>query len=181
MKSLIKWLDRINSVLQKLAFAVAIVLMAAMLAAITWGVFVRLFLNGGFVWTDEFSRWAMVAAAFIGGAVLVRTEGLVSLDFIIVNLKGKTRVVIDLLVWILCAVFLVVFLSEGYEGCITYWNYKALTMPTNQAIPLIAMEFGGIVMMFFVVEKIIRKIYILCGGDLDEALGRKKEEGGDAA
>lgn len=181
MKSLIKGLDRINSVLQKLCFAIAIILMAAMLAVLTWGVFVRLFLDGGFVWTDEFSRWAMVAAAFIGGAVLVRTEGLVTLDFIIVNLKGKARHFIDLVNWILCAVFLVVFLVEGYEGCLTNWKFKALTMPVNQAVPMIAMEFGGIIMMLFVIEKIIRKLYLLGGGDLDEALGRKKEEGGDAA
>lgn len=171
MKKFIKAVDRIGAVCEKFTIALSILLMAAMLVAITLGVFVRLFLNGGFVWTDEFSRWCLVDAAFIGASVLIRRKGgLVSLDILVDRFHGKARYLADVIIEILCLAFIIVFLVQGAGSIPTYLTYKALTIPTNQAVPLIGMEFGGVLMAVFMLEKLIKSIFQISGGNLEEVL-----------
>lgn len=159
MGKCIKVIHRVADMFEKIALFAAILMLVAMLCAITLGVYVRLFLNGGFIWTDEFSRWCLVDSAFIGGAVMLRRGDLVTLDILVDRLGKKARAVADCVILFLCGIFLLVFLREGYSSIFTYMGYRALTMPTNQAVPLVGMEIGGALMLLFTIEKFI---YRLC-------------------
>lgn len=177
MKNMVKAANRMGNVCEKLTISLSVLLLIAIMASIILGVYVRLFLNGGFVWTDEFARWCLVDSAFIGAAVLIRRGSLVSLDVLVNKLKGKARVIADAVIQAFCIVFIVVFLVQGYLSIPTYLGYAALTMPTNQAIPLIGMELGGILMLVFLLEKLIYDLFILSGGDIEQVLNRNDMSG----
>ena len=62
-----------------------------MMLAVCWEVFTRYFLGRGTIWVIEMSEYTMLYMTFLGTAWLLRNEGHVEMDIVMVLLSHRTQ------------------------------------------------------------------------------------------
>lgn len=85
-----------DGILDLFAFLSAL-LIAFIMLSICLEVFMRYFLNRPLVWVIEMSEYALLYITFLGTAWLLRREGHVTVDILLVRLNPKTRAALGFL------------------------------------------------------------------------------------
>lgn len=90
MRVLAIYLDRLSSVLNRIALWGAVFAVLVMVFAATWQVVARYILDAPPVWTEELARRAMVWAGMLGASAAFRLRADPTLFPAMVNIRGKT-------------------------------------------------------------------------------------------
>ena len=98
---MLAWLDKIHEALRYLLIAV----FCTLIFAVALQVFSRTFLAQAPVWTEEFSRMALVYAAALGAGWALRTGDMVNVDLVIALLGRRARLALELVVMAVIIVF----------------------------------------------------------------------------
>lgn len=100
---MLRLLDIVHNVL-KMAI---IVVFTTLIATVSLQVFARYFLPQAPIWTEEYSRMALVYAAAIGGGWALRTGDMVNVDLFILLLGRRVRLALEVVVMAAVIVFCV--------------------------------------------------------------------------
>jgi TRAP-type transport system small permease protein len=102
-------LDRIHDVLRYVLIAV----FCTLIFTVALQVFARTFLPQAPVWTEEYSRMALIYASAIGAGWALRTGDMVNVDIVIALLGRRARLALELVVMAVIIVFCVLQISPA--------------------------------------------------------------------
>jgi TRAP-type transport system small permease protein len=106
---MLRLFDRIHDVLRYILIAV----FCTLIFTVALQVFSRTLLTQSPVWTEEYSRMALVYAAVLGAGWALRTGDMVNVDIVIALLGRRTRLALELVVMAVIIVFCALQISPA--------------------------------------------------------------------
>jgi len=106
---MLRLLDMLHEALRVLLIAV----FCTLIATVALQVFSRTFMSEAPVWTEEYSRIALVYAAAIGAGWALRTGDMVNVDIVIALLGSRARLALELVVMATIIVFCLMQISPA--------------------------------------------------------------------
>lgn len=139
-------LQRSSDLLDGLAIAAVVALMAILVGVMFVAVVYRYLLNDALAWSEEIAGFAMGWLVFLGAAVLFRSDGHPSSHLLRDKAGPAARRFIELIVEILIGVYLVVLVSAGLSILGEFQpNSPALSVPYGVAYA--AIPISGAIML----------------------------------
>lgn len=150
-------MKKIDKVFDKLLYYFLGLLMFIMLASISAQVITRYFFSSPFTWTEELGRYTFVWLSFLGMALAVRKGGHIALDLLLKGVTGKIEKVLQILIYILVAVFGVLFTIGGikFMQIGAGQNSPSLSLPMEWVY--IVLPISGILIVYYTVEKLVEE------------------------
>lgn len=136
---------------------------------VVWQVLSRYIIGKPSTVTDELARYLFMWVALIGAAYTTGLKRHLAIDLLTMKLKGKRKIINELIIQIAIAVFAFVVLVYGGS------NLAIKTLATGQLTPALGWEMGyiyfclpisGALMIFYSVVYGIEKIQQLISGDV---------------
>ena len=152
-----------SNLLQKISYGLIIVTMIIMSVIYFMQVIFRYVLKIPLAWTGEISVLAMLWLAFVGPAVLVKSDGFISVPLL--KPKGKAKEVVSI---VLDAVVSLILGLLSYYSLVLALKFKGDILPATElprAIVYLALFSGALVMLVCFVEKILSTIKRLVRGE----------------
>lgn len=137
---------------------IGMVILTGMMLVVCWEVVSRYFLGRGTVWVIEFCEYALLYITFLGAAWLLKREGHVEMDLIIIRLSRKTQAIVQGSVSILAAILCSVFAWFGSVVALDHLS-RGILQPTLVAppdFPLFAVIPVGFFLLFI---QFLRRAY----------------------
>lgn len=167
-------LSKVNHCLGQVIKWMSIVAFAVMLFSSAVQIVCRFILSSPLAWTDEISRYMFVWSTMLGCAYLACNNGHSRVDILINALKGKKKLVVQLIVDLMCDVFFVIMIVGG----ITMVQVSASSVSPACSIPMslmyLSVPFAGVVMLLFTTELSLKRVQELRFAGTSS----QKEEGG---
>jgi TRAP-type C4-dicarboxylate transport system permease small subunit len=113
---------------------IGMVILTGMMLVVCWEVVTRYFLGRGTLWVLEFCEYALLYITFLGSAWLLKREGHVEMDLIILRLNRKTQAIVNGVVSILGAILCSVFAWFGLVVALDRLS-RGIVQPTLVAPP----------------------------------------------
>ena len=111
------------------------VLLYFALFSVCYEIGMRYFLHHPTVWSLELTEYTLVWVTFLGTAWLLRREGHVKIDFLLLRLKPRVQTIINIVTSILCAIACLVAL--WYSGQVVREQFqRGLVFSTALALPM---------------------------------------------
>lgn len=134
---------KIIEFIMKIVDALLGILMASLVALIFFQVLNRFILHIPAAWTEEMGRYNFVWLSLFGSVKALKERAHLSVDILVTNLKGRKKVLADIIVEILTLVFSVILLVTGYSYTISNIgvNCEFGTFPIfiiYMAVPIVA-------------------------------------------
>jgi len=117
---LIRLMDTVSALDEKIAEFAGWVVVAMMLT-ISYDVAARYLFNAPTTWSFEINRYMLILVVFFGGAWTLPAGGHVSVDIFTETISGKKQRMLDLVVSIMAAVYMLVFFWESVAFSYDAW------------------------------------------------------------
>ncbi|MGM0876801.1 MAG: TRAP transporter small permease [Bacillota bacterium] len=161
MSMIMNAIDKFN----KLLGVVLALLLMVMSAVIFYQVFSRFILNDSLRWSEELARYIMVWSVFIGSALAIRKLELISVDAIKELMSHKAKTILNVIVYLICIVFLAVLVNFGFEMVSNVTKQTSPAMNISMAWAYSAIPVGSIFMIINCVAVMIESIMKLKEGN----------------
>jgi TRAP-type C4-dicarboxylate transport system permease small subunit len=136
---------------------VAVILLVALLTAVTFAqVVTRYLLGDPLIWSEEAARYLFVWVSMIGAALALREGGHFGLDLLIRPMP-QLRPVLSPLVILVMVMFLVILLKTGIDETRLASMQFAMTFPMRMQWAYLALPVGAGLMLFHIAIHVIRK------------------------
>jgi len=147
-------LDSINDVL----FWLAAILLIFGWFSVCYEVFMRYVLNQPTIWAVELTEHSLVWITFLGTAWLLRKDGHVGIDFLVIRLKPKAQIIINSFNSVLCAIICGIV---GFYGTHVVWDQfrRGLATPSLMEIPLAPLYIIIPIAFFLLFIQFLRRAY----------------------
>ena len=145
-----------GNLLQKISYGLIVITMVIMSVIYFMQVIFRYVLKLPLAWTGEISVLAMLWLAFVGPAVLVKSEGFISVPLL--RPKGKAKRVVSI---VLDSVVALILGLLTYYSLVLAGKFKGNILPATglpRAVVYLALFSGSLIMLLFFVEKILSTI-----------------------
>jgi TRAP-type C4-dicarboxylate transport system permease small subunit len=157
MKTLLKMLVAIRWVLVKLLKVVAILIMAALVVDVLWGVFSRYAVGYQTQWTEEVATILLMWISLLGGSLAYAEKGHLGVDYFTGKLDPSAQRVNEIVVHLIVALFAAA--AMVYGG----WILFSRTLEAGQTLPALKIQaankyfvvpVSGCFMILFAIEHI---------------------------
>jgi TRAP-type C4-dicarboxylate transport system permease small subunit len=136
---------------------VAVILLVALLTAVTFAqVVTRYLLGDPLIWSEEAARYLFVWVSMIGAALALREGGHFGLDLLIRPMP-QLKPVLGPLVILVMVMFLVILLKTGIDETRLAAMQFAMTFPMRMQWAYLALPVGAGLMLFHIAVHVIRK------------------------
>ena len=143
------WIARLETV--------AVILLVALLTAVTFAqVVTRYLLGDPLIWSEEAARYLFVWVCMIGAALALREGGHFGLDLLIRPMP-QLKPVLGPLVILVMVMFLVILLKTGIDETRLASMQFAMTFPMRMQWAYLALPVGAGLMLFHIAVHVIRK------------------------
>lgn len=117
----------------------------------------RFVLHQSWAFTEELCVMMFVYVTFFGAAVAVKKNAHLGFTLLYDKTKGVSRIVLDTLITISVAVFLVIMIQYGIKVCQNQLRYKAVTaaLRISTAYASASVPVGGLCLLFRVIQTYI--------------------------
>lgn len=144
-----------SRIVAKITYFICIALTGIMTVAVIAGVFFRFVLNAPLAWSEELSRYLMIAITMLASSLAIRERRHVGLTFIIERLPFRYYLV--LIGNLLTIFFLVVLTVEGYKLAIFEGPFqRSPGLRIEMTYVFSSLFIGAIVMIIQVLEVMVR-------------------------
>lgn len=157
VKVLVKASAILDHIIDYLVWLAAILLIFGWLS-VCFEVLMRYFLNRPTVWTLEITENILVWVTFLGTAWLLRREGHVKIDFLILRLKPIRQAIINSITSISCAI---ICLAVAFYGVQVVWNQfqRSLVFSTILELPMAPFYIVVPIAFFLLCIQFLRRTY----------------------
>lgn len=123
---------------------IAVTLLAATIL-VTINVVMR-WMNLGTTWSEELTRYLLIAMTFIGMSVCAKRSEHVGVDLLPMLSKGKAKIAVHGIIYLICIIFSVLFTWYGFELMQTIKGTSQLTpsLGVPMYIIYIVLPIGGL-------------------------------------
>ncbi len=134
------------------------VLVALILIEVSVDVFMRYFLNRPIPWTIEFTQYAMIFILFLGTAWVLRNEGHVVMDILVIRLSSRSRKLTNGITSIMSAIVCFIITVYGALVNIDYFQTGYMFGEVLN-IPAFSLQFVVPLGMFLLTVQFLRRAY----------------------
>ena len=113
MKKFLNFVDKLNTWVGKI-FAFLILLLVF---AIMYEVVSRYFFNAPTRWSNEISQYLLTGVVMLGAGFCLVHDGHVRVDIFHRNFSPRTRAVVDIITFLMIAVFVIAMVWKGGDLC----------------------------------------------------------------
>jgi TRAP-type transport system small permease protein len=142
MLSFVKLMDRVN----KAVLVLIGILTGVMAAVIITQVFSRFVLSTSLSWSEELARYLSIYTVFLGAAVALRNQGLISVEVLHEFIPAGFTKWLKIIVNIICIIFCVILLVEGIEMMNKVQIQNSPAMQISMSIPYASIPIGSLLM-----------------------------------
>jgi C4-dicarboxylate transporter, DctQ subunit len=114
-------LEKVVGVINKVFVFFASLMMCGLVAIVCADIFMRYFLRSPFIWATELTEIFLLQITFLGAAWVLREDGHVVIDVILVKVTEKTKRILNFISYILIAVVGGILIYYGFAT--TYSHY----------------------------------------------------------
>lgn len=161
---IVKWLDRhIEEIL-------LIVLSTVMLGVIGVQIFMRFILGSSLGWSEELARYCFVWLVFIGVSYGVKKQRHIKVDVVLLLLKEKGKVVLNMVsnvIFLLFAVSIAIY-GFGISLQIFGWGQLSPSLGVPMGAVYLAAPVGMLLTAFRISQQVIKQMKYLKGHSVDE-------------
>jgi len=138
---------------------IAVIALMAIIAAVVFGeVVARGLFARSLIVADELSRYLMIWVVLLGGALLVRDNGHIRVDFIVTIVPSWARRSLLVLADVLSLVFLVALTATSFLTTLEMRTQQTITLDVPVALFYAALPVGGALMTILVTLDLVRRI-----------------------
>ena len=146
----IRPLDAIRRVLDRVLAIICIVTFVALVAIVVWQVFTRLVLRDSAPWTEEASRYTFVVLAMLAIALVFSERGHIAVEIVVTRLPIPAQRVVAVIVELLVAFFAVfVLVIGGIRVIENAWGQQLATIPLSVGQIYLVVPVAGILITFY--------------------------------
>jgi TRAP-type C4-dicarboxylate transport system permease small subunit len=153
-----KWIAEKAQLVQEI-ISYTFLALAAALACLE--VFSRYFFQSSHAWVEEMVKLLIISAAFICAGLTLMKGGHLGMDFLLLRMKGKSKVTLHLIINILTFLISVLFFYGGVSVFKSYLE-RGVTSPTEIALPMavnfLPISIGFALLLVYCAAAIVRNI-----------------------
>jgi len=153
---LLKAIEKINDVLDKVAYWMLVIMMAAMTTVCFAQVVGRSIFNFSPAWMEEACRFLLIWCSFLGAAVILRKSGHACVAVLVNTFPFQTKRYIAVAVDITMAIFYGVITYQGVILVERYGYRLAETMNLSMSFVFLAFPVSFGLMVLYTIEEIVR-------------------------
>ena len=116
MKKGVPWYKRADNFFKHMEHIIIGAGMIFISAIVMTNTILRYFVNSSWAWAEELARYVVVWICFVGCASCVRFGSHVIVDVFVQPLKGKVRIIYDIIMGIVCSGFSVFLAKMGFTS-----------------------------------------------------------------
>lgn len=153
-----KWADDTGEFLEKITGFFCVICFVVMTVAALLGVFFRYAMKSPFMWTEELARFLLVWMGFVAISIALRRRRHIKIEILPKIAPRRVVWISGYLVDLLIAVFLIVFLRQGYllvKGNIM----MAATMDISMVWILLALPVSAVLA---IIQLVLRFVINIC-------------------
>ena len=143
-------IEKVERVVNRIEDGIILTLVVVIVVSVFLQVFFRYILQDPLSWTEELARSCLIWLTFLGSALAIRAKGHFVLEIVTSRLTGKKRLLWELALVIITAVFLIVMIYNG----IIMLPMLSLQVSASLQIPMsyiyLAISIGSSLMLFHV-------------------------------
>jgi TRAP-type C4-dicarboxylate transport system permease small subunit len=128
MKKFGEILDRIFSTLNGLGALLILVIVVEVCVHVLF----RYFLKSPINWTVQFTEYSLLVVVFLGAAWLLRLDGHVAIDIIVLRLRPKGQNIVNFLTSLICSLASAIIVYYGIKTCVDLAIKGTLVMDNYQ-------------------------------------------------
>lgn len=145
-------LCRLSDSLNRISEVVLFCLMVGMIGVTTMQVFCRFFLNA-LIWSEELTRFMLVAASLLGAAVAFKRGSHIAVTFLVMKLPSGVRKVVALVVQ---------FIGIAFFFIVAYYGILLMRSEGSQTTPAMGISMGWVYLIYPLIGGIIL-IHLISG------------------
>jgi TRAP-type C4-dicarboxylate transport system permease small subunit len=138
--------ERVESWLRRLEMSLIVVLFPGLVLLTSLQVLFRYVLNYPLPWSEELAVSIFIWVAFIGSAVAMAEKGHFGLTLILTRLPPIARILAEIFIWSLSAVFLLLVAGYGIS-VVLETSHTMTTLPVSMQWSYSAVPVGAILML----------------------------------
>lgn len=158
MRDLVLKLSFVFGWLSRLSLYLSACGLVAMTGFIAWQVYGRYVLNDSPTWTGNGSVIIMSWFILLGAAVGIREGNHLSFDVLLHVIGPRTKAVLHSISDLVVAAFSCGMVIYGWQLAANAWNTTIPNIGISGAFNFLALIWGGILMILFSVERILRRL-----------------------
>ena len=154
-------LERIRSAVDKVLEWVLITIVAVMTLNVLWQVFTRFIMKSPSSYTEELARYLLVWLGLLGGAYAVGKKMHLSIDLLPMKLKGKSRLMLELVIQgciILFATAVVLVGGAELVGLTLTLEQLSAALRIKLGYVYLALPLSGALMIFYSITFILETL-----------------------
>ncbi len=151
MSSVLKIIDQIN----KFLLILMGIFMGIMSVVIIFQVFSRFFLGFPLPWSEELARFLMIYTVFIGAALALRQQKLISIEVIAENISARARRILKTTANAIGIVFFIILFLKGIEVTSQVYGQVSAAMRLPMSYAYAALPLGAVFLTMNAVAVII--------------------------
>lgn len=148
-------MKKVQAAIDKLLYALMILLFVTMFGVTTLNVIMRYFFNTPIAYAVELGRYCFAGVIYLGAIYVMRDNGHIGLDIFVNKMPKKMRDTVNLCGRILVFFFLLIFTWQAIKMTLTSITVKSSALQIPMAIPYSAMVVGGFGMMIEIALNIL--------------------------
>lgn len=148
-------MTRFCAALSKLALALAVLLLIAVVACVQWQVIGRYVFNDTPTWAEALALLLVLYMTSLGVAVGVRDAGHIGLESLAVLLPEKWRLKLEIVIHTLVAVFGALMAKSGWTWATLKWNERKPMLGVPEGADYVPLVVAGALIVLFSIEHIV--------------------------
>jgi TRAP-type C4-dicarboxylate transport system permease small subunit len=125
------------------------------MTAVTFAqVFFRFVIVHSLPWSEEFSRYALVWASFLGGSIALKRGLHIGVEAFIANLSKEKKRLIYLITLVIILIFLAVVTIKGFQMASFNMKQSSPAMRIPMGFPYLAIPVGSLLMMVHLLNEL---------------------------
>lgn len=147
--------SKICDVIDKVIRAVIAVVFATMIVACVAQVFFRFVLNNSLSWSEELARYTFIWTTCLGATICFRKGSHATVTLLYDRFKGNAKKIIDTIINLVILSSSTVLTIYGFNVVGKVIGQASPALHISMALPYISIPICGIVLIFYVIEKLI--------------------------
>jgi TRAP-type C4-dicarboxylate transport system permease small subunit len=148
-------LSKISKYSNKSAEWSCLVLIVAMTVVTFAQVFFRFVIVHSLPWSEEFSRYSLVWASFLGASIALKRGLHIGVGAFVAKLPEEKRRLIYLITLVFMTLFLVVVIIKGFQMASFNMRQSSPAMRIPMGFPYLAIPIGSLIMVIHLLDELI--------------------------
>ncbi len=146
---------KISHYSNRIAEASCLLLLMAMTLATFAQVFFRFVIVHSLPWSEEFSRYALVWASFLGASIALKRGLHIGVEAFVIRLSKEWRRFVYLATLAAITLFLIVVIVKGIEISLFNMRQSSPAMKIPMGFPYLAIPVGSLIMVIHLFDELI--------------------------